>query len=388
MPRQASLRTLRGPDGQILDHGLVLWFPGPASYTGEDCVELHLHAGPAVIDAVAEALHVAGGRPAGPGEFTQRAFLKGRIDLIEAEGLADLIEAETEAQRRQALAQSRGTLSALYAGWSAALRRIVAQQEAFIDFPSESEGVTADHLDAEMATLEDLFLTHLGEGRRGQALRRGLTVAITGSPNVGKSSLVNVLAGRDVSIVSDRPGTTRDVVETRFVLGGIPLTLIDTAGIRDSEDELEREGVRRAHRSVGAADIVLRVTCGNDAGPTLGDNRITIDVSNKIDLYPALPRSIGVSALTGEGIDALRNALGKTAERLTSGSTLPPFTRARHRDCVERSLAHLQAARAAGMAELRGEELRLALHELGRLTGAVGVEDILSDIFSTFCIGK
>ena len=265
---------------------------------------------------------------------------------------------------------------------------MVALQEASIDFPDETGPSTDDRIDDEMVSLEEAFRTHLVEGRRGSALRRGIAIAVTGSPNVGKSSLVNLLAGRDVSIVSDRAGTTRDVVEARVVLGGVPVTLVDTAGLRDSEDELEQEGVRRARASVASADIALRVTCGVACSEDVASGQVALDVSNKVDLHPAREGTIGVSARTGEGLDELRDALAKMVEQLTSGTSLPPFTRARHRDCIERALGHLGAARASWMPELRGEELRLALRELGRLTGAVGVEDILSDIFSTFCIGK
>ncbi len=364
----------------------MLWFPKPGSYTGEDCVELHLHGGPAVIEAVSEALRRAGGRPAEPGEFTQRAFLTGRLDLIEAEGIADLIEAETNAQRRQALAQSTGALSDIYRKWSVQLRRLMALQEASIDFPDETGGAS-DQVVEQIAELETALEQHLSEGRKGESLRRGLMVAVVGAPNVGKSSLVNILANRDVSIVSERAGTTRDVVQARVTMGGVPVTLIDTAGLRDSDDDIEREGVRRARRSAEASDFIILVTCGDR--PILPVfQKPTLWVANKVDIVAAPSGALGVSARTGEGIDTLRRDLATGIQRLVGGTTTPLLTRARHRDCVETTVELLRSARDVSSPELRGEELRLALHNLGRLTGEVDVEDVLGEIFATFCIGK
>lgn len=248
-PRRATLRSLwRAED--LLDRALVLWFPAPHSYTGEDGAELHLHAGPAVIDAVAEALVSLGAYPAEPGEFTRRAFSNGRLDLLEAEGIADLVEAETQAQRRQALRQTEGALSTLYDGWAQRLRLILAQQEALIDFPDED--LPAEVEDVLLRELADLGLelrAHLAAGGPGERLRRGLVFAVIGEPNVGKSSLVNALAQRDAAIVSARAGTTRDALEIRVVLGDVPVTLVDTAGLRETVDEVEAEGVRRARSS-------------------------------------------------------------------------------------------------------------------------------------------
>ena len=386
-PRQASLRRLAEENGAVLDHAIVLWFPGPGSYTGEDCVELHLHAGPAVIEAVSDRLCRAGARPAEAGEFTQRAFMTGRLDLLEAEGIADLIEAETQAQRRQALAQSTGALSELYRSWMARLRRIVAYQEARIDFPDDTDEDVDDGLVVEIEELERALASHLSEGDRGLALRRGIVVALVGEPNVGKSSLLNRLSGRDVSIVSAQAGTTRDLVETRTVIGDVPVTLVDTAGLRESDDDVEREGVRRAKEAAKAADLMVVVTHGTDRVPTMGEVP-GLWVANKIDLSPAPDGALGVSARTGEGIDVLRSTMSQIIQRLTSGSPLPMMTRSRHRDCVMSTTQHLRSALVVTEPELRGEELRLALHHLGRLSGAVTTDDILSDVFSTFCIGK
>ena len=256
-PRQASLRRLRHA-GLVLDQALVLWFPGPAAYTGEDSAELHLHGGPAVVAAVADALVGLGLHPAEPGEFTRRAFLNGKLDLTAAEGIADLIAAETEAQRRQALRQAEGGLAARHAGWAARLTRLLARQEAFIEF--EEEDLPADldaQVTADAAALRDEMAALLAEAPRAERLREGVAVAILGAPNAGKSSLLNALVEREAAIVSARAGTTRDVVEVRLVLAGVPVTLADTAGLRDTADEIEAEGVRRALARAEAADLQI-----------------------------------------------------------------------------------------------------------------------------------
>ena len=259
-PRRASLRRLRDAAGEALDQALVLWLPGPASYTGEDLVELHLHGGRAVIAGVADALVALGARPAEPGEFTRRAFLNGRMDLIEAEAVGDLVEAETSAQRAQALRQLDGALGGIYRDWAERLRVLLAQQEALIDFPDEDLPPETEALAlAELAALAGEIGDHLDDGRRGERLREGLVFAVTGPPNVGKSSLVNALAERDVAIVSATPGTTRDALEARVVLGGVPVTLVDTAGLRDAQDAIEAEGVRRARARAATADLVIVV---------------------------------------------------------------------------------------------------------------------------------
>ena len=298
-PRRASLRRLRDADGAELDQAMVVWLPGPASYTGEDSAELFLHGGRAVLHGVAEALVALGARPAEAGEFTRRAFLNGRMDLTEAEAVHDLIAAETAAQRRQALRQLDGALGTIYRGWADRLRLLLAQQEALIDFPDEDlpPEVEAAVLE-ELAALQGEMAAHLDDGRRGERLREGLVFAVTGRPNVGKSSLVNALAERDVAIVSAVPGTTRDALETRVVLGGVPVTLVDTAGLRESADAIEAEGVRRARARAAEADLVLVVTepggGGSDRLPKAGagrlpvrvraDDREVVHVINKLDL--------------------------------------------------------------------------------------------------------
>jgi tRNA modification GTPase len=402
-PRRASLRNLRDRDGAELDQAMVVWLPGPGSYTGEDSVELFLHGGRAVLDGVAQALVRFGARPAEAGEFTRRAFLNGKMDLTEAEAVHDLVAAETTAQRRQALRQLDGALGTIYRGWADRLRVLLAQQEALIDFPDEDlpPEIEAAVL-AELAALGEEVAVHLDDERRGERLREGLVFAVTGRPNVGKSSLVNALAERDVAIVSAMPGTTRDALETRVVLGGVPVTLVDTAGLRASTDAIEAEGVRRALARAADADLVVVVIePGEQAGeqeapPPLagGEGEYVVAAShllvmNKLDLGSVAPvDAIGVSALTGEGLDILRARLGEAARSLTESAGPPPLTQARHRAALQEAAARLTDAGIAELQELRAEDLRLALRAIGRITGSVGVEDILDTLFARFCIGK
>ena len=397
--RRMSLRRLGD-----LDQAMVVWLPGPGSYTGEDSAELYLHGGRAVLTGVADALVALGARPAEPGEFTRRAFLNGRMDLTEAEAVHDLIAAETDAQRRQALRQLDGALGELYRGWSDRLLVLLAEQEALIDFPDEDLPPEVEaRVQAELEALRGDVAAHLDDDRRGERLREGLVFAITGTPNVGKSSLINALAGRDVAIVSATPGTTRDALETRVVLGGVPVTLVDTAGLRDAVDEIEAEGVRRARARAEAADVVIVVAAVRAGTSCLPRNDVDavakprhddggsncIRIVNKIDLGGCVPPgTIGVSALTGEGLEALRARLAGTARALTESSGPPPLTQARHRAALQEAAARLAGAAIADLAELRAEDLRLALRALGRITGSVGVEDILDTLFARFCIGK
>lgn len=397
-PRLAALKRLRHPDtGETLDRALVLWFPSPRSYTGEDCAELHLHGGPAVIAGVADALVAAGARPAEPGEFTRRAFVHGKVDLTAAEGVADLIAAETAAQRRQALRQAEGGLAALYEGWTRRLTGLLARQEAFIEF--ETEDLPPD-LDAEVGraalALRAEMEAHLADGGRGERLREGLAVAILGAPNAGKSSLLNALVGRDAAIVSARAGTTRDVVEARLDLGGVPVTLADTAGLREVADEIEAEGVRRALLRAEAADLRLLVFAA-DALPDTDTLALVapgaLVVASKTDLAPA-PASIGgavpipVSTRTGDGLAGLRDALAAASRDLATPEGEAPITRSRHRAAVRDAVARLAELDGAGLPELRAECLRAASAALGRITGRVGVEAVLDAVFREFCIGK
>jgi tRNA modification GTPase len=388
-PRRAVVRTLRGPGGGALDRALVLWMPGPGSYTGEDTAELFLHGGRAVSDGVADALVGYGARPAEAGEFTRRAVRNGRMGLTEAEAVVDLIEAETAAQRDQALRQLDGELGRLYFGWAARLRVLLAQAEALIDFADEDLPPDEAKLGAaELRGLRAEIAAHLHDGRRGERLREGLVFAVTGAPNVGKSSLVNALAGREVAIVSAQPGTTRDVLETRVVFGGAPVTLIDTAGLRETDDPIEAEGVRRARERASRADLVVRVIDGA-AEDRIDEGCPVVLVASKSDLGGGAPcGAIRVSALNGSGLDDLRARLHAAAQALTAQAGPPTLTRARHRAALRAALDGLAAAESAVLPELRAEELRLAMREIGRVTGQVGVEDVLDTIFSRFCIGK
>lgn len=403
-PRRASLRRLTDPaSGELLDRALLLWLPGPASVTGEDVAELHLHGGRAVAGAVLEALGALPGlRPADPGEFTRRAFLNGRMDLTEAEAVADLVDADTAAQRRQALRQMGGALAALYDGWRADLVQSLAHLEADLDFPDEDlPGGLDGAVRARIAALRAALAEHLADNRRGERLREGVQVALLGAPNVGKSSLLNLLARRDAAIVSPTAGTTRDVIEVALDLGGYPVLLADTAGVRATEDAIEEEGVRRARARAESAD--LRVVLFDAATlPALdADSLALLDgdalaVVNKADLADsrALPAglpsdALWVSLTTGEGVDRLLARLTERVGGLVGGGgEAPTLTRARHRAALDACRAALDRALAAPEAELAAEDLRLAVRALGRITGRVDVEEILDAIFRDFCIGK
>jgi tRNA modification GTPase len=397
-PRVAQRRRLVDPQsGDALDDGLVLWFPAPRSATGEDVAELHLHGSRAVLAAVMQALARLGLRLAEPGEFTRRAFLNGKLDLLQAEAIADLAAAETEAQRRQAMRQLGGELGDVYRGWRDRLTRILAHLEAAIDFPDEElPPEIEDRILGETEGLAAEIERHLADGHRGERLRDGIDVAIVGPPNAGKSSLLNRIARRDVAITSPVPGTTRDVIEVAIDLGGYPVVLADTAGLRDSADPIEQEGKRRAVQRAEHAEIRLFVFDiahpADAAGAMAWPGADTILVANKIDLVQAPDTDLSlealpVSALTGEGIDRLLTVLGERVAQTYRIET-PVLTRARHRQALEEAAASLRRSLSATLPELRAEDLRLALRSLGRITGAVDVEDLLDVIFRDFCIGK
>ncbi len=396
-PRRASLRRLRAPDGETLDCALVLWFPGPASYTGEDAAELQLHGGRSVIAGVIEALTAAGLREAEPGEFTRRAFLHGKMDLTAAEGIADLVAAETAAQRRQALHQADGGLAKLYGGWAERLARLLAHQEAAIEFAED--GLPTD-LDAKARAgageLRTEIEAHLADARRGELLREGLVFAIIGAPNAGKSSLLNALVGREAAIVSARAGTTRDIVEARLDLAGVPVTLSDTAGLREAGDEIEAEGIKRAERRAQEAQLVITVFAADqppDAETLRWVGPEALVLVNKCDLAPtpaviAGVPAMAVSAREGIGLTTLRDRLAAAALRLTGAGQGNQLTRPRHRAALTGAVTLLAEAEGAGLPELTAEALRAAHFALGRLTGRVGVEEILDIVFRDFCIGK
>jgi len=405
-PRRASLRDIGPPSRALLDRGLVLWFPGPASFTGEDMAELHVHGSRAVTRAVIEAvLSLDATRLAEPGEFARRAFENGKLDLTEVEGLADLIGAETEAQARQALAQAEGSLRTLHEGWRRELLHAQALVEAGLDFADEGDVVADVSLkaDAIVAGLLAGISRHLAD-RSGERLRDGLRVVIAGPPNAGKSSLLNALAKRDVAIVSEEAGTTRDVIEVHLDLGGLPVMLIDTAGIREAQGKVEEEGIKRALARAGQADLVLwlvdatapqwEASAGLSPGKSgqIPAKDAQIIVLNKIDLARVSggPERIEVSAKTGAGLDALVALLaGRARELLSFGAGSPAITRTRHRVELEAGRGALERFGDRSLSpELKAEELRIAAHHLGRLTGRIDVEEVLGAIFAEFCIGK
>ncbi len=402
-PRAATLKRFRDGAGAVIDRGLLLWFPAPNSFTGEDMAEFHVHGGRAVVQAMVEALAaIPGLRPAEAGEFTRRAFDNGKLDLTEVEGLADLIDAETEAQRRQALRQMEGALGARVSGWRTRLTRLLAHQEATIDFADEElPGGLDEQVQAQTAVLADEMAATLADRGRGERLRDGLSVAIVGAPNAGKSSLLNAIAQRDAAIVAETAGTTRDIVEVHLDLGGYPVTLADTAGLREiaaEGDAIEAEGIRRAKARAETADLkvaVFDLASGPNPDPATWAlvDAATVVVWNKADLVPrsAAPARGGlpVSAQTGQGLAELLQRLeSEVSSRLGFSTTAPSITRARHRHALEEAEAALRRALEAGLPELAAEDLRLASRALGRITGAVDVEDLLDVIFSDFCIGK
>lgn len=402
-PRVAVLRRFRKPrSGEPIDRGLALWFPAPESATGEDVAEFHIHGGPAVVAALADALAALPGlRPAEPGEFTRRAFAAGRLDLTEVEGIADLIAAETEAQRRQALRQMEGGLHTLYEGWRGSLLEAMAHVEATLDFSDQDlPDDAAAVVDPRLAALETEIAAHLDDDRRGERLRAGFSVVILGAPNAGKSSLLNRLAGRDAAIVSARAGTTRDVIEAHLNIAGWPVTIADTAGLRESTDEVEGEGVRRALAQAESADLALVVLDGA-CWPAVDRRSLALAsdasllVLNKIDLLPGAPpatvegrAALPVSCRTGAGIDTLVASLAAAIERRYPIAAEPALTRARHRQALADCQAALARGRAQPADERLTEELRLAATALGRITGRVDVEDMLDIVFRDFCIGK
>ncbi len=399
-PRKAVRRNVRNSDGSLIDSGLLLWFPAPASFTGEAVVELHLHGGPAIVEAMGHRLAgLEGLRPAEPGEFTRRAFANGKLDLTEAEGLADLIAAETDQQRRLAIRQLQGGLKELYDGWRTGLIKAQAYLEATIDFSDEDiPPALGEDVLARVTGLADAIATHLGDAKRGLIVRDGFTIVILGAPNVGKSSLLNALARRDAAIVSATPGTTRDPIEVNLDLGGYAVTLIDTAGLRDTTDAVETEGIRRARAKAQVADLRLGVIESADKEP---DSRVSLELSahdavliNKCDLLLTrhLP-AMYVSAKTGEGIEELLAWLEQQVIARVGGSETMPMTRLRHRLALDEAHQALLRAVTAFKSkswhvDLIAEDIRLAARALGRITGRVDVEDLLDVIFRDFCIGK
>lgn len=389
-PRRMSLRRLLHPEsGALLDTALVAVFPAPDTATGEDLVELHLHGGPAVVSDVLEALtRHPGVRLALPGEFTRRAFANQRLDLAQVEGLADLVAAETSSQRQQALALAGGALSQLADGWRNRIIAVLAEAEAALDF-AEDEADVADRLVVSsgmaLTGLVDELETLIADSGRAARIRDGLVIVVSGAPNVGKSSLVNALAMRDAAIVTPIAGTTRDPIEVPINLGGVAATLIDTAGIRESIDPIEQEGIRRALSRAADADLVLALIAADEAPPDTG-----WAIANKCDLHdqPHPQARFHVSALTGAGVTDLRAALAEWAQAVVRPGEPALLSHARHRAAFGDAATALQHAAAADDLVLRTEELRRAAQALGRVAGRIDVDDVLDRIFSQFCIGK
>lgn len=396
-PRHATLVELRSATGDQIDSGLATFMPGPASYTGEDTLEISLHGGRMIAELALQSIMTAGARLAEPGEFTRRAFEAGKLDLTRAEAVADLIDAESEAQLSQALKQMSGALETLYSGWRADLTETLALLEASIDFPDEEDA--PDRVEApvrqKLEVLKTALTRALADGNITERIRDGFKIAILGKPNAGKSTLLNQLAKRDAAIVTDIPGTTRDVVEVRLTLGGYLVWISDTAGLRETQDVVEAEGVRRALKAGDEADLRIWL---HDARDPFQSDRVRpgdLVVSNKSDLVD--PKSVSretlaISAKAGEGIDEIEAEIVTRISSLTKNVTAPIITRARHRQGIERALAHLETASEnleSGIgAELVSEDVRLASRALGTLTGHVDPESVLGAVFSSFCIGK
>ena len=398
--RLASVAILK--DGERkLDEALVIFFKGPRSYTGEDVMELHVHGGRAVIEAVINTLQKQGGfRIAEPGEFTKRAVLNGKMDLTKAEGINDLIQAETEAQRVQSFAQVDGALSEIAFGWREKAIKIAAHVEAYIDFPDEEiPESTLTSLGDEMSVLIRDIEKGLNDGRRGEILREGFRVAVIGPPNAGKSTLVNWLSKRPVSIISEQPGTTRDVLEASLDLGGYPVIIADTAGLRASTDPIENEGIKRAQEWAKTANSrLILLEPSTEAGflERLKPNpECDLVVLNKIDLLPRdfkKEETLAISLKDEIGLDKLLNGLKKIVSKSMVGQEPPVITRTRHREALQICLNSIKSAKTALLSdeepEIVAEELRVATKSLGRVVGAVDVEDLLDVVFGDFCIGK
>ncbi|MGC2142117.1 MAG: tRNA uridine-5-carboxymethylaminomethyl(34) synthesis GTPase MnmE [Methylovirgula sp.] len=398
VPRRAHLATFKDPQsGAPLDRGLVLFFPGPASFTGEDCAEFHIHGGTAVVAAMIAALaDFEKTRPAEAGEFTRRAFENGKLDLTEVEGLADLVDAETEAQRRQALRQAEGGLRHKAEAWRAALLEASALLEAEIDFAEEADvaPLARKKLAGILVPVRADLEAALAAGRAGERLRDGLAVVIAGPPNAGKSTLLNALARREAAIVSPLPGTTRDAIEVHLDLAGVPVTLIDTAGLRAAREVVEQIGIDRARAKAKAADLVLWLSEAGAPAPHEFPSAASVwPILTKIDLQPvaAPPKgAIALSAATGENLDLLLHRLVDFA-RTAAGIGEPVLiTRERHRKAFAAAAAALRRAEAdiGGPVELLAEELRTAVRALEILIGRIDVENVLGEIFARFCIGK
>lgn len=393
--RAMVLRSIRRRNKDLIDSGLVLMFPGPASFTGEDCLELQVHGSRAVVNAIFSELQDLGLRPAEPGEFTQRAFNNGKLDLVEVEGLGDLISAETEMQRRLAIEQSSGGLSKRYGDWAVALTRARALIEAELDFADEDDvpGSVSEQVWAEVARISHEIDRQIVATERSGSVRDAYKVVILGPPNAGKSSFLNAVAERDVAIVTEIAGTTRDVIEVDLDLDGFLVRLSDTAGLRETEDRVEQEGIRRARQAADAADLVLLLQEIDSPAQYILDlppDRPVLRVGTKADQQRSKTCSFDVmiSVETGEGLDLLRDTIVERARENWASIAGLGAGRLRHVSHLQKAFHFLQEALRGSQLDLRAESLRLAANSLGRITGRVDVEDMLDVIFSEFCIGK
>lgn len=396
-PRYASLRQLTNHQGAVLDHGLVLFFPAPASFTGEDCAELQVHGGRAVVSAILHELSLLSGlRPAEAGEFARRAFINGKIDLTGAEALADLISAETEAQRRLAFENIEGGQQTLYDSWRNRLVHARAMIEAEIDFSDEEDvpGSVADAIQEDLLSLGKDIDTHLDFYRTAEIVRDGFKVVLVGAPNAGKSSLLNALAKRDVAIVTEIAGTTRDLIEVSLDLNGQKVIVTDTAGLRQTEDIVEKIGVDRAIEAAEKADLILslyEVGKSLSGGYQIPSTTPSFRVVTKIDLVPGFATDSydhSISVVTGAGLEALIDAISKQAAAAAHYRSAIIPTRQRHVDLLTAAGKDISLAVEYSELELKAERLRLASISLGKITGAVDVEELLGVIFQQFCIGK
>ncbi len=394
-PRKAELCKL-AHGGEAIDEAIVIYFKAPHSFTGEDVVELQTHGSRAVIKRILEILgNMPDLRLAEPGEFSRRAFENQRMDLLEAEGLADLIDAETTGQHKQAMRQMQGELGRIYEKWRGEIIESLALVEAYIDFPDEDlPPELVERIITKIGNLQSAIGNHLNDNRRGEKIREGIEIVILGAPNTGKSSLLNYLSQREAAIVSATAGTTRDIIELQMEIGGYPVILADTAGLRETGDEIESEGIRRALKRAENADIkILMFEAGQvDKTTEKMADKASIIVINKMDTVTPRPSrdegAVEVSIKTGEGLDNLLNKLqNKITDKFGHGES-PLITRARHREALQKALAALENFSLKKPVELAGEDLRYAATQIGRITGKIDVDDILDVIFSSFCIGK
>ena len=387
--RVASLRSIRDGDGEVIDQPLLFWFPGPKSFTGEDCAEIHVHGSVAILESVARRLMELGLRQAKPGEFTRRAVENGKMDLTEAEGLADLIDARTEGQRVQALSHMGGALRDMYEGWQSLILDALAQIEGEIDFVDEADVPDAlSHAAYPFLTdALDSMRAALSGAKRGRAVRDGLQIAIIGVPNAGKSTLLNALVGRDVAITSPQAGTTRDIVEAQAVIAGLPVTLADTAGLRESDDLIEAEGVRRARARAEGAHLVVQVIRGDDGNDLASD---IIFQNTEVETFEHSGSTVTGNALSGEGVDVLMSEIERQILRKFAGLENAALTRVRHVDCISVAAKNVRFAREklGSEPELASEDLRKALINIEELAGRSDMEQVFDRIFSSFCIGK